>query len=325
MRCSKINRWTAWLSLLICAAGLPVLADSGKDQARLAAANTGFAFDLFKQIVQNQPDANVFISSFSVSTVLQILDNGAVGTTKQELEQVLHTDNLPAGALNAACESLNQSLNSQTNIILELANAIWYQRGIPLKPAFVSINQDFFRAELGAVDFARPQSAQTINHWADQRTHGKIQDIVRWPFDPATRVVLANAIYFKGKWERPFDKQETKPHAFHPAGSSGKEVPTMWQHGHFDYQEGEGFQAVRLPYAGRRLWMEVFLPDTDSNLAKLLTRFNTASERNKMLEGFLEQNGTLALPRFKLEYDITLNDSLQALGIKRAFHGGDFS
>ena len=99
----------------------------------------------------------------------------------------------------------------------------------------------------------------------------------------------------------------------------------MWQRGHFEYQRGEGFQAVRLPYAGKRLWMEVFLPDTDSSLANLLARFNVASERGKMLEGFLEQNGTLALPRFKLEYDITLNDPLQALGIKRAFHGGDFS
>ncbi|MGA9779746.1 MAG: serpin family protein [Verrucomicrobiia bacterium] len=304
---------------------MPVLADSAEDQAKLAAANTGFAFDLFQQIVPEQPGANVFISPFSVSTVLQMLDNGAVGATKQELEQALHTDRLPGGALNAACDSLNQSLNSQTNVILELANAIWYQQGIPLKPAFVSINRKFFQAELGAVDFARPQSAQTINHWADRSTHGKIQDIVRWPFDPATRVVLANAIYFKGKWERPFDRKETRLHSFHLAGGGEKEVPTMWQHGDFDYQSGEGFQAVRLPYAGRRLWMEVFLPDTDSNLAKLLARFKSASERNRMLEGFLEQNGDLALPRFKLEYDITLNDPLQALGIKRAFHGGDFS
>jgi serpin B len=325
MRSFKISHWTTWLSLLICSTSLPVLADSAVDQVKLAVANAAFGFDLFQQIAHERPDANVFISPFSVSAVLQMLDNGAVGTTQQELERVLHTDDLPAGALNAACESLNKSLNSQTNVTLELANAIWYQRGIPLKPAFVSINREFFGAELGAVDFARPQSAQTINRWADKRTHGKIQDIVRWPFDPATRVVLANAIYFKGKWERPFDKKVTRPHTFHLANGGQKDVPTMWQHGHFDYQSGESFQAVRLPYAGRRLWMEVFLPDADSSLAKLLARFSTASERERMLEGFLEQNGTLALPRFKLEYDITLNNSLQVLGIKRAFHGGDFS
>lgn len=325
MRHSKISRRKAWLGVLICAAGLPVLADATADQAKLAAANTDFAFDLFGQIVHEQPDANIFISPFSVSTVLQMIDNGAAGATKQEMERVLHTDGLPTEALNAACESLNQSLKEQTNVILELANAIWYKQGILLKPGFVSVNKEFFQAELGAVDFDRPQSAQTINDWADRNTHGKIQQVVQWPFEPATRVVLANAIYFKGKWETPFDQKDTKPHAFHLAGGGEKQVPTMWQHGHFAYQLGEDFQAVRLPYAGRRLWMDVFLPDTNCSLTKLLARFNTGSERNKLLTWFLEREGTLALPRFKLEYDVRLNDSLQALGMKRAFHGGDFS
>jgi len=325
MRHCKTSRQELWLSVLICVAGLPGLADPLTDQAKLTAGNTGFAFELFQQIVREQPDANVFISPFSVSTLLLMLDNGAAGETKQELERVLHTDGLSAGALNAACERLNQSLNSQTNVILELANAIWYKQGIPLKPGFVSVNRDFFRAELAGVNFDSPQSAQTINNWADRNTHGKIRQVVQWPFDPATRVVLANAIYFKGKWDLPFNKQETKPHAFHPAGGGDEPVPTMWRHSHFDYQHGDGFQAVRLPYAGKRLWMDVFLPDSNSSLTNLLARFNAGSERNKMLEGFLDREGTLALPRFKLEYDIRLNDSLQVLGLKHAFHEADFS
>ncbi len=325
MQHSKFSLRKSWLGVLICAASLPVLAGSAEDQAKLAAANSGFAFDLFQQIAHEQPDANIFISPFSVSTVLQMLDNGAVGATKQEMDRVLHMDGLPADTLNAAAGGLDQSLNSHTNVILELANAIWYQQGTRLKPEFVSVNREFFRAELGTVDFDRPQSAQTINHWADKRTRGKIQDIVRWPFASATRMVLANAIYFKGKWETPFDGKETRPHAFHLAGGAEKQVPTMWRHGHFAYQRGDGFQAVQLPYAGRRLCMEVFLPDADSSLARLLARFNSASERSKMLEGFLEQDGTLALPRFKLEYDVRLNDSLQTLGIRLAFKGGDFS
>jgi serpin B len=99
----------------------------------------------------------------------------------------------------------------------------------------------------------------------------------------------------------------------------------MWQHGRFGYQSGDDFQAVRLPYAGRRLWMEVFLPATNSNLTKLLVHFNNAPERSKLLAAFFEREGTLALPRFKLEYSVGLNDSLQALGMKRAFQGADFS
>lgn len=325
MRRFKINQLRVWLVTLVWAAVVPALADPAADPARLAAANTGFAFDLFQQIVREQPDANVFISPFSVSTVLQMIDNGAAGATKQEMERVLHTDGWSAGDLNAACEGLNQSLNSQTNVTLELANAIWYKQGISLKPAFASANREFFQAELAGVDFNNPQSAQTINDWADRSTHGKIPQVVQWPFDPATRVILANAIYFKGKWERPFDPQETKPHAFQLAGGGEKQAPTMWQHGHFEYQSGDGFQAVRLPYAGRRLWMEVFLPDAGSNPAKLLARFSDRSDRNKMLEGFFGRDGTLALPRFKLEYNIRLNQSLQALGLKRAFADADFS
>lgn len=325
MRYFKINPLKAWLGVLICAASLPVGADSALAQTKLAAANTDFAFDLFGQLAHEQPDANVFISPFSVSTVLQMIDNGAAGETKREMERVLHTEALPTNMLNAACQKLNQLLKSQTNVTLELANAIWHQEGIPLKPGFVSANKEFFQAQLGAVNFGSPTSAKTINDWADQSTHGKIQQVVQWPFPPATRLVLANAIYFKGKWARPFDRNATKPHAFHLADGGETQVPTMWQHGHFDYQRGVGFQAVRLPYSGRRLWMEVFLPDAKSSLVKLLARFSTTSERNKMLEGFLEQDGTLALPRFKIEYNVKLNDSLQALGMEHAFHNADFS
>jgi serine protease inhibitor len=325
MRRSKISSRKTLLCALLCTMSLPVLADSAANQARLAAANTSFAFDLFRQIAREQPDANIFVSPFSVSTVLQMIDSGAAGATKEEMEHVLHTDGLSANALNDACQTLNQSLNSQSDVTLELANAIWYKQGIPLKPAFVAANKAFFQAELGAVDFSSPQSAQIINDWADKCTHGKIRQVVQWPFDPATRVVLANAIYFKGKWERPFDKKDTKPHAFHLADGGEKETPIMWQHGHFDYQQGNGYQAVRLPYAGRNLWMEVFLPDANSSPAKLMADFNTVEERNRMLHGFFEREGTLALPRFRLEYNVKLNDPLQALGMKRAFHDADFS
>jgi serpin B len=314
--------------VLLFSAGLTVLAAAPADQEKLAAANTGFAFDLLKQIAGEQPGTNIFISPFSVSTVLQMVGNGAVGETKAEMQRVLKTAGLPAETLNAACKDLNQSLNSQTNVILNLANAIWHQEGVRLKPAFVSDNKNFFSAELTGVDFEKPESALTINHWADTSTHGKIKEVVQWPFPPLTRVILANAIYFKGKWDRPFDKQATKDHAFKvlPGGTS-KQVPTMWQHGHFNYQQGDGFQAVRLPYAGGRLQMYLFLPDTNSSPPKLLAGFNADTWRDKILPKFQDQEGALALPRFKLDYDVLLNDPLQALGMRQAFdsHNADFS
>jgi serpin B len=188
------------------------------------------------------------------------------------------------------------------------------------------VNKQFFQAELAGVDFTKPESAQTINHWADTSTRGKIKEVVQWPFPPLTRVILANAIYFKGKWARPFDKQETKPHVFHLSGGGEKQVPTMWQHGHFIYQQGDGFQAVRLPYAGGRLQMYLFLPDTNSSPAKLLAGLDESAWRNKILPQFQNKQGVVALPRFKLDYDVILNDPLQALGMRQAFAvDADFS
>ena len=292
----------------------------------LAAANTGFAFELFQQIVKEQPDANVFISPFSVSTVLQMVGNGAAGETRTEMQVVLKTAGLPAGSLNEACRNLNRSLTSLPDVTLNLANGIWYQQGIQLKSVFVAENQNYFLAELAGVDFARPKSADLINGWAEKKTRGKIKNVVQFPFPPLTRVILANAIYFKGKWVRPFETNATRPHAFHLSGGGEKQVPLMWQRGHFNYQEGDGFQAVQLPYAGGRLRMCVFLPATNSNPAKLLADLNNETWRDKILSRFADHEGTLALPRFKIEYKVVLNDPLKALGMHRAFdRRADFS
>ena len=313
---------------LLCSAGLAALAASPSDREKLATANTGFAFDLLKQIVKEQPGTNIFISPFSVSTVLQMVANGAAGDTRVEMQRVLKTAGLPTETLNAAVKDLNQSLNSQTNVILNLANAIWYRNGFHLKPGFISDNQNYFMAKLASVDFGKPESAQTINDWADTSTHGKIKDVVRWPFPPGTQVILANAIYFKGKWDRQFDKKDTKDHAFNvlPDGKP-EQVPMMWQHGKFSCQEGDDFQAVRLPYAGKRLQMFLFLPATNSSPAKLLAGLNADTWQNKILPGFRDREGTLALPRFKLDYNVTLNDPLKALGMRQAFDSdkADFS
>jgi len=311
--------------VLLCFASLIVLVASPADQEKLAMANTGFAFDLLKQIAGEQPNANVFISPFSVSSVLQMVANGAASDTKTEMQRVLKTTGLAPDSLNSACKDLNESLNSQTNVILNLASAIWFQEGIHLKPGFVATNSRFFHAGLAPVDFQKPASAQIINDWADNSTHGKIKDVVQWPFDPLTKVILANAIYFKGQWAHPFDKSATKPRAFHLARGETKPTSMMWQRKTFDYQEGDDFQAVRLPYAGGRLQMYLFLPNPSSSPAKLLAGMDSNTWRDKILPGFRDREGTLAFPRFKLEYDVVLNDPLEALGMRHAFDDADFS
>jgi serpin B len=307
--------------------GLSTFAVSAQDADKLAAANNGFAFDLLKQIAKEQPGENIFISPFSVSTALQMVGNGAAGETKTEMQHVLKTDGLKPAALNAACKSLNDSLAAQPDVILELANGIWYQNKFQLKPGFVADNKNFFGAELAGVDFADSGSAQTINDWADHKTHGKVQNVVQFPFDPDMRLLLANAIYFKGKWETPFDQNKTAPRDFHPVGGAAKQTPMMWQKRKFDYEEGDGFQAVRLAYAGDRLQMYLFLPAAGSGPQQLLAGFDGANWRDKILPQFDEREGTLVFPKFKINYEVLLNGPLKDLGMKRAFDAdaADFS
>src|SRR6185369_11244557 len=242
---------------------------SAQTEDVLTQSDNAFAFDLFGKIASSQPGKNIFISPISVSGALQMVINGATGDTRAELARALHVGELDAATVNAAGKNLQESLNAETNAVLNLANGIWYQKGFSLKPEFVATDKTFFGAGLEPVDFQSPASAQVINAWADEKTHGKVKDVVSFPFPPQTKVVLANAIYFKGKWAEPFDKGRTEKGVFHPGSGAARDVMMMSQQREFDYLETDQFQAVRLPYAGGRLNMCLFLPATNSGPAPL--------------------------------------------------------
>jgi serine protease inhibitor len=315
-----------WIPGLMIFFTLAARAEPAADQDRLVDANTAFAFDLMGRVMQAQPGANVFISPFSVSSVLQMVENGAAGATKTEMQQALKTSGLSAASLNAAFRGLNQQFTARKDVTLNLANGLWFQAGFHLKPAFADDNRKFFQAELSGVDFGDPQSARTINDWADQQTRGKIKEVVQFPFDPLTRLILANAIYFKGKWDTPFKKSATRPHPFHLANGESKRTPMMAQDGDFAYQENPDFQAVKLPYAGG-LQMELYLPGTNST-PKMFLAGTAGSQkwRDNIQAGFRRREGSVTLPKFKIEYEIRLNEPLEALGMTSAFdRNADFS
>ena len=313
--------------MLMCVVGWPALAASPTDGAKLASADTGFAFGLVKELAREQPAKNVFISPYSISTVLQMVCNGAASSTRQEMASVLGTSGLEAQALNQACKGLDQSIRSaQSNVVLSIANAIWYRVGVELRPTFVSVNQDFFGAKMGALDFTDPQTSGIINAWADENTHGRIKQIISGSIPSDAQVILANAIYFKGSWERKFDPTATKERAFHLQDGRQPQVAMMQQSGEFQYQDGKGCQAVRLPYAGWRLGMYVLLPEAGSSVEKLLASVDAQSWQNQLRRQFRSRKGSLLLPRFKLEYGAELKRPLAALGMTLPLsRGADFS
>jgi serpin B len=312
--------------ILMGMTGLTAVADQRSDQSRLAEANTAFAFDLLKQVTREQAGRNVFISPYSVSSVLQMVANGAAGATRAEMEHVLHVDGMKAETANAAYRALDQSIKKEKDAVLNIANSIWCRRGTELKPDFVACNRDFYLATVDLLDFNDPKSASVINDWAAKQTAGRIKDIIQGPISRDTEVFLLNAVYFKGQWAAQFEKERTREQAFHLRPDRERQVRMMFQDGDFEYQERDGVQAVRLPYRGGRLGMVVLLPGTDSSPEKLLATLDAASWDATVMRPLRTRKGMIGLPRFRLERETPLNEPLKNMGIRLAFgRGADFT
>jgi serine protease inhibitor len=320
---------TQLLAVIGLAASLQNNFAADSDLSKLAAANNTFAFKLLKQVAGENKDGNIFISPYSAATALQLVANGAGGQTKVEMQQVLETSGISQGALNAGSREAALLLNPKdTNVILTTANALWYRQGAAIKPGFIEANQKFFSSTIKALDFGNARAAEAeINQWASDQTHGRITGIADGMIDPVyTDLILANAIYFKGKWLDPFDAKLTKDRPFHPAAGPVKNLPMMEMSKSFTYRKGSGYQVVRLPYKGWNLAMYVFLPDAGSSPAKLLEIMNGDKWWPAMMQDFSHVPGHVELPKFKLENTFKLNASLKAMGMKTAFSDkADFS
>jgi serine protease inhibitor len=315
-----------FLSAAILGAILQSASADETNLAQLAAANNAFAFKLLKQLNDENKAGNIFVSPYSAATALQMAANGAAGQTRTEILAALETAGLTGEALNEASRAASTALSStDTNVILTTANALWYRQGAPIKPAYLEANQKLLTIK--ALDFGEAAAAAAeINQWASDQTHGRITGIADGVITPYTDLVLANAIYFKGKWKDPFDKTLTKDHPFHPAAVAEKNVPMMSMEKKFNYRQGSGYQAVRLPYMGGRLAMYVFLPEAASGPEKLLEIMNGDTWHRVTVPGFKQQEGLLVLPKFKLKNTLELNTPLTALGMKTAFEKeADFS
>jgi serine protease inhibitor len=311
-----------FLATIALLAGFQNVFAADADLSKLAAANNTFAFKLLKQLADENKGRSIFISPYSAATALQMVGNGAVGQTKTEMQQALETSGLSTAELNEANKAAADLLASNnTNLVLTTANALWYRQGISVNSNFIEANQKFFQSTVKALDFSNARAAEAeINQWASDQTHGHIQGIADGMVDPLyTDLILANAIYFKGKWEDPFDAKLTKEQPFHPAVGVQKNLPMMEMSKKFIYRKGSGYQAVRLPYMGGDLAMYVFLPDTNSSPAKLLQIMNGDKWRRVTMPGFSERDGLVVLPKFKLENTFELNQPLATLGMKTAF------
>lgn len=295
------------------------------DVSGVASANTRFGFKLLQDLRERDPVGNIFISPLSISIALTMTYNGAVGETERAMAEVLEIGALDLSTINHSNKALRESLeNPDPKVEISIANSIWSRQGVEFNPEFLERNRTFFGAEIASLDFSSPQATAIINEWVDTNTNGKIEKIVD-RINPQTLLFLINAIYFKGNWQDEFDESMTRPGIFHLSDGSEKQVQMMRREGEYPYFRGENFEATNLPYGDGRVSMYIFLPNRNSNLNRFLRNLNDESWED-WISQLQDRRHELMLPRFKLEYEVRLNDALEALGMGIAFGGGaDFS
>ena len=295
--------------------------------SNVASANTTFGFKLLTDLQKRQPDTNIMISPLSISIALTMTYNGAAGETQRAMANVLEIESLGINTVNRSNAALRNSLeNTDPEVEIAIANSIWSRQGVEFNPSFLNRNREFFEAEIGSLNFNDPQAPQVINGWVETNTNGKIKQIVQ-RIDPGTLIFLINAIYFKGSWQKEFDKSATRDGIFHLSNGNEKRVQMMYRKGAYPHFRGDNFEAARLPYGDGKVSMYVFLPNRDSNLHDFIKQLNAENWSNWMSQ-FQEttDDSEMILPRFELEYEVKLNDTLTALGMGIAFGmGADFS
>ena len=290
-------------------------------EAKLIDADNRFAFKLFGEINQQEGDKNVFISPLSVAMALGMTYNGAAGSTREAMQQVLELQNMNLQEVNESYRSLIDLLRDlDPRVEFLIANSIWYRNTMTFDQAFLDLNRQYFDAEVSALDFNDPGSVNVINDWVRQNTRDKIEKIVDPPIDPQTIMFLINAIYFKGDWTHQFDKELTRDAPFKLKDGSETTVDMM---SHDDevpirYALDGDLQIVDLPYGGQAYSMTIVLPPTPQDIDSLVTGLSQA-QWNNWTAALDSTSRHVSLPKFKLEYELSLNDALKALGMEIAF------
>ena len=303
------------------------LSSNADDQAAVVKGSNAFAVDLYAQL-SKQP-GNLFFSPESISTAFAMAYAGARGQTAAEMEHVLHFT-LPPERLHPAMGALLAEMNAQHNgYELRVADALWAQQDANFEANYLKLVQSDYAAGFHRVNFKlSPETVRTtINGWVEKQTNDKIKDLIGpGALNPSTRLVLTNAIYFKGNWQDQFDKAATQKEEFHLSAAQWVMTPMMHRTGGYRYYDGETFQALELPYAGNEISMVVLLPKQTDGLAALEHSFTARSASDWIQKLQPVDKVILTLPRFTMTQQFELSSTLSTMGMSQAFSSAaDFS
>jgi serpin B len=284
----------------------------------LVEGNNQLAFDLYQKLLEEE-QGNVFFSPWSIESALGMTYEGAKGQTAEEMEKVLH---LPADDIerqSSFARLYNEINQPNPDFLLHTANALWLQKDYPFQQEYMDAVENYYKGATTNLDFVSNAEGarQTINAWVESHTNGKIKNIIPpGVLNSLTRLVLTNAVYFKGTWALEFDEADTKKEDFE-TGSGTIKADMMAMYGEkFNYAETESLQALEMPYKGEKLSMLVLLPKED--LASIQSELS--AEKLEEIKGMLrKQDVEIHFPKFRFETKYFMVPTLREMGMPTIF------
>ena len=291
------------------------------EQKSLIQKNNDFSFNLFRTIEQlaEEKQSNA-LSPISVTYVMGMLNDGAAGTTAQEITSVLGFGNSDAATVNELCKSMIEGIPLvDPTVSLTMANYIAARQDVVLEELFKKNMDTYYHAETASLDFSLPESKQTINDWCSRQTDGKITEMIE-QLDNSLVLILLNAVNFKATWTQNFDPLDTKSEAFTKYDHSTCELPLMHRKAEVLYQANDTYASVYLPYGGRdpKWGMTVLLPNEGKSVDDIINSLTVAGwkeSKNQMIPVIVD----IKIPRFKTDRKNNLCEAIAALGAPSVF------
>ncbi len=326
---SQLPALSDWLTGITAREDVPVLDDSGAKASMVEATvdgYNGFAFDLYGRYAAG--DGNVLFSPYSISTALSMTYEGARGETADEMETVFGFLEDSSDRLPSVARIYNTLNDADRDYALHTVNALWVQQGYPVVEDYIDAIEGYYGGDVNALDFvAEPEESRvTINHWVEERTNDRIKDLFpSGSIDADVRLVLTNAIYFKGDWLIEFDEEATGEEEFHVSPTETVTLDMMRLRGEaFNYAETGELQLLELPYTGEDVSMLILLP-TEGSMAEVEAQLSPES-LGEWIDSMEATAVNVQLPRFAFETKYFMKEDLAEMGMPTAFTGAaDFS
>ena len=300
----------------------PMKIELRSTEAEIVKTDQQFAFEFFQNVFdeeKNDKDQSFMVSPFSLSMALAMTWNGAAGETKTAMKKTLKMDGYDDKDVNGYYQKLKEALlKTDPSTKLSIANSIFTNKSVTIKPEFIKTNTNFYNATVQPVDFLPPTTKDIINQWASDNTNGLIKKVID-KTNVDDLMYLLNAIYFKGIWTTKFDAKNTSKKAFMTENGTKRTVDMMSQTAQFNYTEDETMQVVQLPYGNQAFSMLVLLPKSGKKQIDVVSALQNKEYWNNTKSRLRNAEVELYLPKYKTEYSKRLNDVLTNMGMEVAF------